>query len=302
MPLGWIITCDIWSIRPPSGQHLPAFPFGCGATTRYGHLSTGFAHHNASVKTAARVAFHGLDLYSLYDSIRAVLKYLDRVDPATAQVARERYGCLTPWQSDPATYGHAALTGAYPTCEADVAVVLTDLLQKHREYAERDGEHFMDAVQNARLIANAERYYRIMYYGSRASWNLRDSHMFETLKTLLAFYGPSSKAVVWAHNSHIGNAAATEMFSRGEYNLGHLCRKQFGNSPMPSASAPIAARSRRRRAGTARWRSRRSCLRCPESYESICHESGKRSFLLDLRQSALTPRACANHGWNARSA
>ena len=97
-----------------------------------------------------------------------MLKYLDEVDPATAR-ARERYGCLTPWQSDPATYGHAALTGAYPTCESEVAVVLLDLMHKRRAYVERDGERFMDAVQNARLIANAEQYYRIMYYGSRAS-------------------------------------------------------------------------------------------------------------------------------------
>ena len=149
--------------------------------------------HNAPLKASNRTAFHGLDLYSLYDSIRAVLKYLDEVDPSTAGVARERYGCLTPWQSDPATYGHAALTGAYPTCESEVAVVLTDLLHKRRAYAERDGERFLDAVQNARLITNAEQYYRIMYYGSRASWNLRDSHMFETLKTLLAFYGPKSQ-------------------------------------------------------------------------------------------------------------
>ena len=87
----------------------------------------------------------------------------------------------------------------------------------------------MDAVQNARLVANAERYYRIMYYGSRASWNLRDEHMFETLKTLLVFYGPRSKAIVWAHNSHIGDAAATEMSSRGEYNVGSLSRREFGD-------------------------------------------------------------------------
>ena len=205
-----------------------AFRPGCGATTRCGRSSIGCARTTLPLKPADRAAFHGLDLYSLYDSIRAVLKYLDEVDPATARVARERYGCLTPWQSDPATYGHAALTGAYPTCESEVAVVLTDLLHKRRAYAERDGERFMDAVQNARLIANAEHYYRIMYYGSRASWNLRDSHMFETLKTLLAFYGPKAKAIVWAHNSHIGDAAATEMLSRGEYNLGHLCRKEFG--------------------------------------------------------------------------
>jgi protein-L-isoaspartate(D-aspartate) O-methyltransferase len=244
-------------------------------------------HHNAPLNGASRVAFHGLDLYSLYDSIRAVLKYLDQVDPATAHVARERYGCLTPWQSDPATYGHAALTGTYPICEPDVIHVLTDLLHKRRDYAERDGERFMDAVQNARLIANAERYYRIMYYGSRASWNLRDSHMFETLKTLLAFYGSKSKAIVWAHNSHIGNAAATEMFSRGEYNLGHLCRKGFGDLAYAigfgTYTGTVAAASN--------WDGpmeiKTVLPAIPDSYEHVCHETGMRSFLLNLRRSSL---------------
>ncbi len=136
--------------------------------------------------------------------MRSVLAYLEDVDPDSAVVARARYGCLTPWQMDPATYGRAALTGAYRSCEEDVVHMLHSILEKHSEYALHDGERFLDAAQNARLVANAERYYRIMYYGSRASWNLRDSHMFETLKTLLQFYGPASKAVVWAHNSHIG--------------------------------------------------------------------------------------------------
>ena len=184
--------------------------------------------HNAGVEPGKRVAFHGLDLYSLYNSIRSVLDYLDSVDPQTAQIARLRYGCLTPWQADPATYGHAALTGNYQTCEHEVTSMLTDLMQKRRAYAEHDGERFLDAVQNARLVANAERYYRTMYYGSRASWNLRDSHMFETLKNLLNFHGPTSKAIVWAHNSHVGDSAATEMSARDEYNIGHLCRKEFG--------------------------------------------------------------------------
>jgi protein-L-isoaspartate(D-aspartate) O-methyltransferase len=241
--------------------------------------------HNASVRAAERIAFHGLDLYSLYDSIRAVLRYLDRVDPASARVARERYGCLTPWQSDPATYGHAALTGSYPSCEADVATVLTDLLHKRRAYAERDGERFMDAVQNARLIANAERYYRIMYYGSRASWNLRDEHMFDTLLTLLSFYGPTAKAVVWAHNSHVGNAAATEMFSRGEHNLGHLCRKEFGKR----VYAIGFGTHRGTVAAASSWDGpleiKTITPAIPESYEHICHEAGKQCFMLDLNLS-----------------
>ena len=186
--------------------------------------------HNAHSKPAARVAFHGLDLYSLYTSIQVILDYLESVDPKTAQVARQRYGCLTPWQSDPAVYGHATLTGRYQTCEREVTSMLTDLLKKRGAYVEHDGERFMDAVQNARLVANAERYYRIMYYGSRGSWNLRDSHMFETLKNLLSHHGPRSKAIIWAHNSHVGDSAATEMSARDEYNIGHLCREEYGSA------------------------------------------------------------------------
>jgi protein-L-isoaspartate(D-aspartate) O-methyltransferase len=243
--------------------------------------------HNALLKPGQRTAFHGLDLYSLYDSIRAVLKYLDEVDPSTARVARERYGCLTPWQSDPATYGHAALTGTYPTCESEVATVLTDLLHKHRAYAEKDGERFLDAVQNARLVTNAEQYYRIMYYGSRASWNLRDEHMFETLKTLLTFYGSKAKAIIWAHNSHIGDAAATEMSSRGEHNIGHLCRREFGDKVYAigfgTNSGTVAAASN--------WDGpmeiKAVLPAIPESYERCCHESGVRSFCLHLRQSGV---------------
>lgn len=241
--------------------------------------------HNAPLNPANRVAFHGLDLYSLHDSIRAVLKYLDEVDPSNARIARERYGCLTPWQSDPATYGHAALTGTYRTCESEVAVVLKGLLQQRSAYAERDGERFMDAVQNARLIANAERYYRIMYYGSRASWNLRDSHMFETLKTLLAYNGTNSKIIVWAHNSHIGDAAATEMHSRGEYNLGHLCRKEFGDQSYSigfgTYTGTVAAASDWD--GPMEIKTVRPAI--PESYEHICHQTTIPSFLLNLREA-----------------
>jgi protein-L-isoaspartate(D-aspartate) O-methyltransferase len=185
--------------------------------------------HNSKLGTEKRVAFRGLDLYSLYSSVREILKYLDEVDPESAEVARMRYGCLTPWQADPATYGRAALTGRYRSCEPQVVRMLEDLSRKQTAYAEHDGERFLDAVQNARLVANAERYYRIMYYGSRASWNLRDQYMFETLKTLLDSRGPESRAIVWAHNSHVGDATVTEMSARGEFNIGQLCREEFGD-------------------------------------------------------------------------
>jgi protein-L-isoaspartate(D-aspartate) O-methyltransferase len=239
--------------------------------------------HNALLKPEARVAFHGLDLYSLYSSIRSVLEYLDDVDPESARIARVRYGCLTPWQADPATYGHAALTGHYPTCEKDVVHALKDLLGKRKAYAEHDGERFLDAVQNARLVTNAERYYRIMYYGSRASWNLRDKHMFETLQTLLAYHGRNSKGIVWAHNSHVGDASATEMSARGEYNIGQLCRQEFGTQcysiGFGTDHGTVAAASDWD--GPMEIKTVRSALE--NSYERLSHESGVPRFMLGLR-------------------
>ncbi len=238
--------------------------------------------HNGELPPERRASFHGLDLYSLHSSIRSILQYLDEVDPETAQIARTRYACLTPWQTDPAAYGHAALTGRYENCEDEVQTMLDALLEKHRVYAEHDGPRFLDLTQNARLVTNAERYYRTMYYGSRASWNLRDTHMFETLKTLLDFYGPKSKAIVWAHNSHLGDSAATEMARRGEFNIGHLCREAFDgcyaigfgtdNGTVAAASdwdGPMEIKTVR--AGLA------------GSYERLFHEQAPRNFMLALR-------------------
>src|SRR5690606_8969768 len=133
------------------------------------------------------------DLYSLYSSAAAVVEYLERVDPAAARIARERYECLSPWESDPAMYGRAAISGQYRRCEQEVVEVLRDLLSQRLEYAADDGDRFLDALQNARLVASAERYYRIMYYGSVESWNHRDQHMFDTLEALLAFRGAGSE-------------------------------------------------------------------------------------------------------------
>ena len=238
--------------------------------------------HNGALPMENRTAFYGLDLYSLNNSIRAVLDYLDAVDPASAKVARARYGCLTPWQSDPAVYGQAALTGSYKTCEKEVLRMLADLLQKEREYAVHDGERFLDAAQNAKLVADAEQYYRIMYYGSHASWNLRDRHMFETLETLLAHRGGASKIIVWAHNSHIGDASATDMGLRGEFNIGQLCRERFGRSAYAigfgTNTGTVAAASN--------WDEPMRVMQVNPalegSYERLCHESGVPSFFLPI--------------------
>ncbi|MGI9387702.1 MAG: protein-L-isoaspartate(D-aspartate) O-methyltransferase, partial [Methyloligellaceae bacterium] len=178
-----------------------------------------------------RAGFYGLDVYSLASSIETVLDYLDRVDPGAARIARQRYGCLTPFRAEPARYGRMALSRGFANCERPVTYALVDLLKNRLDYLEKDGEAFFDAEQNARIVAAAEQYYRIMYYGDARSWNLRDQHMFDTLERVLEHRGPDSKAVVWAHNSHIGNAEFTEMGQvRGEHNIGQLARQRFSEN------------------------------------------------------------------------
>src|SRR4051812_21874312 len=242
--------------------------------------------HNAGVsELEQRAGFYGLDLYNMSGSIAAVLEYLDQVDPEAAAVARERYGCLTPWQKEPSTYGHAVLTAGYHQCEQAVVEQCRELLQRQLDYAAQDGEAFLDAAQNARLVASAERYYRIMYYGGPESWNLRDTHMFETLEHLLDARGPKSKAVVWAHNSHIGNARYTEMVVvRDELNIGQLCRQRFGDKAaligLGTHSGTVAA--------AADWGGEMKVQQVrpshADSYERLCHDCRVPRFLLDLRR------------------
>ncbi len=242
--------------------------------------------HNAGLSEPERVGFHGLDLYSLYTSIDAVVRYLDQVDPQAARVARERYGCLSPWQSDPAAYGRAVACGAFADCEQEVGRMLTELLRKRLDYAHHDGDRFLDAEQNARLVADAEHYYRAMYRGYPDTWNLRDRHMFETVERLLAHRGEDSRLVIWAHNSHLGNATATEMSMRGEYNLGQLCRERFGPHAyligFGSHTGTVAAASDW--GGSMEIKEVQPSL--PESWERCCHDTNIERFMLGLRQPA----------------
>ncbi len=241
--------------------------------------------HNEGRGRAERAGFYGLDIYNMSASMRAVIDYLEKTDPDAAKVARERYGCLTPWQHDPATYGRAVLSAGYKKCEAAVVAMLNDMFQKQLDYRSRDSEGFFDAVQNARLVASAERYYRVMYYGGAESWNLRDRHMFETLKQLLSWRGDTSKAIVWAHNSHVGDAAATDMGAvRGETNIGQLCRERFDGQAVligfGTDHGTVAAASDWD--GPLEIKTVRPAH--PDSYERLCHDTGIERFFLDLRE------------------
>ncbi|MEZ5573839.1 MAG: protein-L-isoaspartate(D-aspartate) O-methyltransferase [Halioglobus sp.] len=245
------------------------------------------AHNERTAAAENKVGFYGLDLYSLGSSIDAVLKYLDSIDPETAEVARVRYGCLTPWTRDPGLYGQATMTKRYRECEADVVAMLREILQKRLSYSSADGERFFDAEQNARLVTNAERYYRTMYYAANNSWNQRDQHMFETLQAVLAYRGPQSKAIIWEHNSHIGDARATEMSARGEFNIGQLVRQKYADSAyligFGTDHGTVAAASE--------WGGPMEIKQVQpahiDSYERVCHEVATDNFLLPLRQPLL---------------
>src|SRR6185437_15523702 len=249
---------------------------------------------------ARKVGFYGLDVYSLHASMAAVLEYLRIVDPAAARRAQYRYACFDQFGEDPQAYGYAASYGLAPSCEREVVEQLVDLRRSAAEYAQRDGRVAPDDLffteQNARVVRNAERYYRAMFGSRVSSWNLRDQHMNETLNALVSFLdrsAPNAKVVVWAHNSHLGDARATELGAGGELNVGQLVRQQFGAAAIllgfttyhgtVTAASDWDAPAERKTVRPA----------LSESYEAVFHD-GPRNFFLDLRTPSATVTALDN--------
>lgn len=242
--------------------------------------------------SAMKVGFYGLDLYSLHTSIGAVLDYLDRIDPEAAQRARARYACFDHFGKDEQTYGQATGLGLSRSCEDQVVSQLLELYRNSAEYASRDGrftpdEHFY-ATQNARLVRNAERYYRSMFRGRISSWNLRDAHMVETLESLQTFLAtqkPRPKIVVWEHNSHLGDARATHMGQEGEWNVGQLVRERHGNDAiligLTTFEGTVTAASNWD--GQAERKRVRPALN--NSYEALFHNVNIPRFLLTFRST-----------------
>jgi erythromycin esterase-like protein len=247
--------------------------------------------HNAALPPRERCGFYGMDLYSMYGSMHAVLEYLDRVDPAAARRARSRYACFEHSGEDPQAYGYAASFGMQKHCEDEVVQQLREMnlrLAQAHDADDRDEAFF--AQQNARLVHNAEEYYRTMFRGRVSSWNLRDSHMVDTLRALHDHLshdaGGTVKMAVWAHNSHLGDAAATEMGEQGEWNVGQLARERWG------ARAVLLGFSTNRGTVTAatEWDApgerRRVRRGLEDSFEHLFHEVGEERFALMLRGNA----------------
>ena len=246
--------------------------------------------HNETQPSDRRAGYYGLDLYSLRASARAVLAYLDKVDPEAARHARTRYGCFDQFGMEMQEYGYAAASGLRPSCEREAVSQLLDLHRRRAEYASRDGrvaaDEFFFAEQNARLVKNAEEYYRTMFAGRAESWNVRDRHMTETLGELLTFLDrtrPAVRLVVWAHNSHLGDARATEMGEGGELNVGQLVRDTYGGRAVLVGFTTYGGTVTAATAwdGPAHRRHVRPAL--AGSYEKVFHDAGVPRFLLPLR-------------------
>ncbi|MFY0563857.1 erythromycin esterase family protein [Archangium lansingense] len=244
------------------------------------------AHNAARGKDSPLVGFFGLDLYSLHSSMREVIRYLEPRDPAAAARARHRYACFDRYGTDPQAYGHATAYGFADTCEAEVVEQLLDLRQRKVMDGAREEDALFYAEQNAQLARDAETYYRTMYAGRDESWNLRDTHMADTTDALAEYlgrrYGNPARLVIWAHNSHLGDARATQMGDQGELNLGQLLRERHGRETYnigftTHSGSVIAARQwdmpgLRRRV--------RPAMR--GSYEALFHEVGLPGFLLRM--------------------
>jgi erythromycin esterase-like protein len=215
-----------------AGQALEGFerfPSWMWRNTEVSRFVEWLRNHNLSSRS--QVGFFGLDLYSLFRSMSQVLDYLDQVDPPAARRARARYACFDHVREDSQAYGYSASLGLSRSCESEVLEQLRELHQRELDHPDKDPERLFHALQNARLVRNAEAYYRSMFGGRAASWNLRDRHMLETVQALEAHLGRHGKSVrlaIWAHNSHLGDASATEMGERGEWNLGQLLRQHYG--------------------------------------------------------------------------
>ncbi|OJH37513.1 erythromycin esterase family protein [Cystobacter ferrugineus] len=242
--------------------------------------------HNASRPAGERAGLYGLDLYSLHASMREVVRYLEARDPVAAARARERYACFDRFGEDAQSYGHATTYGYADTCEQEVLAQLKELLERRvRDGASEEDANF-HAEQNARLARDAEAYYRAMFAGRDESWNLRDTHMADTADALSEYLGrrrgAPARLVIWAHNSHLGDARATQMGEQGELNLGQLLRERHGRKTFNVGFTTYSGTVLAAREWDTPGLRRRVRPALPGSYEALFHQVGLPAFLLRM--------------------
>ena len=246
--------------------------------------------HNATRPHRQGAGFYGMDLYSLYASMEVVIAHLDQADPDAARRARARYACFDQFAKDSHAYGYATSLGMQPHCEDEVVAQLREMIKRNTGLTQAGGsarEEAFSAVQNARLVRNAEAYYRTMFYRRVSSWNLRDHHMLETLQALERHLtretGRPPRMVVWAHNSHLGDARATAMHPQGEWNVGQLAREHWGDAVRLMGFSTYHGTVTAAPTWDARAQKRRVRNGLPGSYEALFHHTGHPHFWLALR-------------------
>ena len=238
------------------------------------------ANHNRSLPANKKTGFFGLDVYSLWESMESILRYLEGTDPQALKVAREAFTCFEPFRKDE---GHSYARAAQfvpELCENEVLHLLTEIRTKMPTY-NTDHENVFSAEQNALIAVNAERYYRAMIQGGPHSWNVRDRHMTDTLDRLLKFHGEQGKAIVWEHNTHIGDARATDMANEGMFNIGELARLNY-----PADEVVLVGFGSYKGTVTAgrSWGAPMQSMTMPEarknSWEYLLHQAGTNEKLL----------------------
>lgn len=250
--------------------------------------------HNAKDKN--KVSFYGMDLYSLYRSIGVVIESLKKIDPQLAKEAAQRYACLDRFNQDPQQYAYAVFSRVTKSCKDEVIIQLKKLEEMEWQFVQNKNVSAQDAfylTQNARVIKNSESYYRSLFINEVNNWNLRDTHMMETVDQILDFHknqGQDPKIVIWAHNSHVGNAAATQMGDRGELNIGQLVKEKYGskafNLGFTTYNGTVSAASDWH--GPVERKTVRDAL--PGSYEDLFHSVGITEFLLSLEDKNIVPK------------
>lgn len=236
--------------------------------------------HNAGLSANRKVGFYGLDVYSLWESMASIMQYLKKTDPSALKVAEEAYRCFEPYRRDEGQAYARASQFVPELCETEVVDLLKEIQKKLPTY-NTDYENVFSTEQNALIAVNAERYYRAMIHGGPHSWNIRDRHMADTMERLLEFHGKNSKVIVWEHNTHIGDARATDMADEGTYNIGELARKEHQDKGVVlvgfgSYKGTVIAGKR--------WGGKMQSMQMPEakkgSWEYLLHSAGKENKLL----------------------